>query len=571
VLEVREGVVVRRRLDRRCCPRPRRATVARRAGAGRKHRLPPPAERVAELDARREPVDLVERAGVAVEQERLVVVVHREGPARLQVTAHLAHRLRREEVVLEPQARLPGEQRQRVREREEDQVVFAVGALDERAPVVHVRVDARVLVRMIRVVAPPEVLELRVDLDRVDPPRSLRERDRDVVAVPGADDQHVVQRPPGEMPVREEVEALDLLQRLDRVRRLVRDVVDGDDERPVRADAGDRGLARRVDGGDLVVRRPALVRRGGLDREQCDDADQGGCLPPAQPPAQQPCEDGRRDRPPRDRRQAQERERGEADDPGDAAEDVEPVRLERAEAHERPRDAVADRARHRDDEQEDDHEARPARQRRDPPAPVQLVRPLEGDERDREEQDEADEQRERERREAKEVGAAVGAQEPEPDPEEAREQDEVRQVGEVDVVRRRPADERELDEQHQEAERDEARPQGDVRTLGRPRLRRRRGGHDPVAHPRDATSAPAEGAGRACDRPRPAEPRPGDSPRDVPGIATADRATSRFLAPGRVRLCRIQRRHVPGTVTVPERARDGHGTIAAAWCPARAV
>ena len=55
------------------------------------------------------------------------------------------------------------------------------------------------------------------------------------------------------------------------------------------------------------------------------------------------------------------------------------------------------------------------------------------------------------------VRLARGAEESDADAEEAREQDEVRQVREVDVVGGRPADERQLDEEHEKAEREETR------------------------------------------------------------------------------------------------------------------
>ena len=57
--------------------------------------------------------------------------------------------------------------------------------------------------------------------------------------------------------------------------------------------------------------------------------------------------------------------------------------------------------------------------------------------------------------------AAAGPQEPEADAEEAAEQHEVGEVRQVDDVRARPADERQLHEQHQEAEQDQPRPIAD--------------------------------------------------------------------------------------------------------------
>ena len=126
-----------------------------------------------------------------------------------------------------------------------------------------------------------ESLYLRVDLDGVDVLGTLGERDGDVVAVSGADDEHVVERP-GDVPVREEVEGLDLRERRDRIRGLVRDVVRADREGVTRHDAADPVRRLLVDGGDLVVRRPVVVAVRRLDREQRDDRDECKHLgPPA--------------------------------------------------------------------------------------------------------------------------------------------------------------------------------------------------------------------------------------------------------------------------------------------------
>ena len=74
----------------------------------------------------------------------------------------------------------------------------------------------------------------------------------------------------------------------------------------------------------------------------------------------------------------------------------------------------------------------------------------------REHGQEREQRRQRERREGEELSNRRRPEEPDADPQEAREQDEVREEREVDVVRARPADQPELDEQHQEAEEGEA-------------------------------------------------------------------------------------------------------------------
>ena len=252
--QVRERVVVGRLGDLDLLPR--RLAVDGRAGTGGEHGLATVRERIADLHAGRLSVDIRERARVAVAEPRLVVVVHRECSAGLEQLLHAFHRLLGEEVVLEPQHALPCEERERVGQREDDQVVAVVCVLHVGAAIVDVFRHARVLPRMIRVVLTAEPLDLRVDLDCVDVLRAFRERDRDVVAVTGADDQDVVELL--RVTVREEVETLDLAQRLDAVRRLVRHVVRGNREHAVRADPRDARLVliRRA---DLVVGRPMVA------------------------------------------------------------------------------------------------------------------------------------------------------------------------------------------------------------------------------------------------------------------------------------------------------------------------
>ena len=74
---------------------------------------------------------------------------------------------------------------------------------------------------------------------------ALRQRDGHVVAVAGADDEDTI-RWAVEVPVRERVEGLQVEQLVDRVRRLVRDVVGRDGERVVRLDAADLLVAART-------------------------------------------------------------------------------------------------------------------------------------------------------------------------------------------------------------------------------------------------------------------------------------------------------------------------------------
>ncbi len=114
-------------------------------------------------------VGRVERPGQAIDQPLLaVVVVHGERAIGLQVGARLLHRLAREQVALEPKRGLAADERQRVGQREQDQVVLLVGPLEERPPVVDVDADARVVVGSLGVTLGADLLQPRIDLDRVD-------------------------------------------------------------------------------------------------------------------------------------------------------------------------------------------------------------------------------------------------------------------------------------------------------------------------------------------------------------------------------------------------------------------
>ena len=125
--------------------------------------------------------------------------------------------------------------------------------------------------------------------------------------------------------------------------------------------------------------------------------------------------------------------------------------------HESSSDPLPD-ARHHGDEQEDDRDAHPLAKQRQPLRTVQEVANAEHVDRHREERDEPDQQRQDDRRQRQQAPARVRAEEADADPEEAGQQYEVREVGEVDVVRGRPADQRQLDEQHEEAKQQQPQP-----------------------------------------------------------------------------------------------------------------
>ena len=168
--QVGERAVVDRRLELADAWGPGgRAAAGRGVVAQRQHRLLALAVGGAELHAGRGAVDRADRVGVAVEQPGLVVVVHRERAARPEQRARPVERLGGEEVVLEAQRRLPGDDRRRVGQGEQHEVVARVGALHEGAPVVDVHRHPRVGVGLVRMPVAPDLHERRVDLDRVDP------------------------------------------------------------------------------------------------------------------------------------------------------------------------------------------------------------------------------------------------------------------------------------------------------------------------------------------------------------------------------------------------------------------
>jgi hypothetical protein len=228
------------------------------------------------------------------------------------------------------------------------------GLLQVGAAVVDVHAHPRVLVGPVGVVVPTQLGEDRVDLDSVDVLGPLGQGGGHVVAGAGPDHQDVVEAAGLQVPVGEEVEGQDLVQRVDRVDGLVRDVVGRHDEYPV-------GVLGR-EGGDLVVGRPVVEGRRGLDRQQRDHAHRRSSLPPPQSAAQQEDHPDADDRAPDHGRQAQERQQREERDPADAAHDVQPVGLQGAEADEHTGDGLAQARHHRSDQQEDDRQAQPLRQ-----------------------------------------------------------------------------------------------------------------------------------------------------------------------------------------------------------------
>ena len=291
-------------------------------------------------------------------------MVHRDRAVRLQVVPDLLHRVAGEQVALEPKRRLTGEDRERVGDRVEDEVVAAIGVVEEGPAVLDVHGDPRVLVRMIRMAVAAEPIQERIDLHGVDALGAVRQRDRDVVAAAGADDEHVRERVGGRVPVRLEPMFLRRLHQCEGHDPLVGTAVHVDRHGPV-VHAGP--------GGHPVVRRPQRVRREGEHPEDGDsDGERHELHRP--PPGTDGDHDRRRDHPPHERRSVEERENGERNDPQDAPDDVPAVRLQRRETDEDAPHALGDRGHDQEGEQEDDPEGEPFREGR-PPEPADELQP----------------------------------------------------------------------------------------------------------------------------------------------------------------------------------------------------
>ena len=120
-----------------------------------------------------------------------VVVVGDEHAVRLQDAPDVLERLAREQKALQTDARETRVQDQRVDERVDDEVVPSVRPAHEAAAIVDVHGDARIRVRLVRMIAPAQIVDGRIDLHGVDMLHAVTKRGGDVVSGPGADDQHV--------------------------------------------------------------------------------------------------------------------------------------------------------------------------------------------------------------------------------------------------------------------------------------------------------------------------------------------------------------------------------------------
>ena len=94
-------------------------------------------------------------------------------PSRRQLVAHIVEGLRGEQERLEAQVRRGADERQRIGQGEDDEVVLARSLRRRNArPSSMMRRDPRIVVRTVRVVADADLLDLRVDLDGIDMARA---------------------------------------------------------------------------------------------------------------------------------------------------------------------------------------------------------------------------------------------------------------------------------------------------------------------------------------------------------------------------------------------------------------
>ena len=299
--------------------------------------------RFPDIQARARAEGLRQRRRVPSEHVWPVVVVHGERAFGFEVGPHGLEGFSREQEALEPQRSLPRDQDERVRKSEEDEVILPIAPLEERSAILDVITDPRVLIGPVRVALSTEPLEDRVDLDGVDVPRASGEREGDVVAGAGPDDEHLVQRVVRDVTIRVAVEGLFLHQILHGPDGLVWAPVHEDRRSSVALACFDvHSIVGRPEvAGDL----PLHAEQGGRQRERHPLA---RCRAPAERRSE---EEGDREYP-GDRGQSEDRGDREEDDPEDASDDVESVGMQGTEGGECASDAG--RRGHHDERDEDE-------------------------------------------------------------------------------------------------------------------------------------------------------------------------------------------------------------------------
>ena len=215
--------------------------------------------------------------------------------------------------------------------------------------VIDVHANPAAVVGMTRMRLANTEQQQRIDLDGIDVPGSFGQSHRDIVAGPCSDDQDVSQAGAGDVPVRVEIGGVPATHRVEGDGVLVRNVVRAHRDLGLPPDV-------LVPDGQLVVGRPHLPGRERFQHEQRDDARHRADLPPPGPGQQQHHQADTGDQPPYGRRLVEEGQHRERHDPGYAAQDVQPVGVQRLEPDESPRDGLAKPRHHGYDEHEHDGE-----------------------------------------------------------------------------------------------------------------------------------------------------------------------------------------------------------------------
>ena len=270
----------------------------------------------------------------------------------------------------------------------------------------------------------------------------------------GADDQHVVERTAVAV----------------RVRRPVDDR--GPVELPVRA--GHRLMGHAVDRdlhalavlrvglglrGHLVVRRPGDARRHRLHEQGRDHHAAGRHGQPPAATGDHQGETDRHQRAPDDRGRPDERQRGEEADPDQGAHEVPAVRRERLQLSEAAPHDFGRPGQHGRCQREDDRQDHPGRRSGGLERGEEDQVGAGAVDGDREDPHADHEQGEQHRRVGQDRPGLSRDQEAQPDAEERPQQHEVGEVRQVDDVGPQPADQRQLQEQHQRTAEDQ--PQHD--------------------------------------------------------------------------------------------------------------
>src|SRR5580658_8718129 len=101
-----------------------------------------------------------------------------------------AERFLRVNEVVEPHVGIIGKLRMRIEQSEKNEIVTRGGALHERARIGQVRGNARIIIRMLRVSAPPKLENLRIDFHRIDSATLVAQSGRNVIARARPHNQH---------------------------------------------------------------------------------------------------------------------------------------------------------------------------------------------------------------------------------------------------------------------------------------------------------------------------------------------------------------------------------------------